>query len=213
MNSSLMNDLFDEIYQHETARVYGQVKLGVGSSLWINVAVRAEMHEVRIGRYTNVQDFVMLHVGMRTDTVIGDFCSIAHHAVVHGATIGDNCLIGVGAIVMDGCVVGDNSIIDAACYLAPGTVIPANSIVKGNPGVVTKTRNNYVANRLNAIYYNINAEHYRRGDYRAWASETIKNRMKSYFRALSDELKGFDSGPLSSEGAATTGDKFGNRDG
>jgi carbonic anhydrase/acetyltransferase-like protein (isoleucine patch superfamily) len=194
-----VEQLYPGVYQHETARVYGDVEIGEGSSLWINAAIRSEMHSVRIGAYTNIQDFVMIHVGARTSTLIGDYCSIAHHAVVHGATIGNNCLVGVGAIVMDGCVIGDNSIIGAAAYLAPGARIPRDSIVQGNPGVVVKRRNNFVVNRMNAIYYNINAEHYQRGEYRAWASEVVKQQMKWHFRALSEAHRAANSTPSSEE--------------
>jgi len=184
-----MDQLFQGVYQHETARVYGEVELLQGTSLWINAAIRAEAHRVCVGEYTNIQDFVMIHVGARTDTVIGSYCSIAHHAVVHGARIGDNCLIGVGAIVMDGCVVGENSIVGAATYLPPGAIVPPNSIVQGNPGVVVKTRNNFVVNRMNAIAYNINAEHYQRGEYRAWSEPAVKSRMRRHFRDLSAEFR------------------------
>lgn len=132
----------------------------------------------------------MIHVGDKTDSIIGDYCSVAHRSVIHGAKVGDNCLIGVGAILMDGCVVGDNSIIGAGSYLPPGTIVPENSIVQGNPGKVVRERNNFVSNRMNAIYYNINAEHYMRGHYRAWSDDAVRRQVKTYFSQVMKEFKG-----------------------
>lgn len=184
-----MNGLNRRIFKHPSVYVYGEVEIGKGSSLWTYSVIRAEMHSVKIGEFVNIQDFCMIHVGDRTDSIIGDFCSIAHRAVIHGATIGNNCLVGVGAIVMDGCVIGDNSIIGAGCYLAPGMVVPENSIVQGNPAEIVKTRNNFVANRMNAIYYNINAEHYMQGHYRAWSDEAVKKQVKGYFSQVTKEFR------------------------
>ncbi len=73
------------VYLHDSAQLYGRVSIGEESSVWPNVVVRAECHEVSIGRYSNLQDFAMLHIGYGHSTEIGDFCSITHHATVHGA--------------------------------------------------------------------------------------------------------------------------------
>jgi carbonic anhydrase/acetyltransferase-like protein (isoleucine patch superfamily) len=77
-------------YIHESAWLYGDVELAEGASVWINAALRAELYDIRIGRYTNLQDFVMVHIGNHTGTRIGDYCSITHHVTLHGCTIGDN---------------------------------------------------------------------------------------------------------------------------
>ncbi|MCB2100807.1 MAG: gamma carbonic anhydrase family protein [Rhodobacterales bacterium] len=153
---------------HPSALMYGRVTVDEGASLWPNVVVRAEMHEVRIGRFTNIQDFVMIHVGWHTPTLVGDYCSITHHCTLHGCTIGDNCLIGIGATVMDGCVIGDNCIVAGHAFLKEGTVIPPNSIVMGAPAKVVRARDSFVANRINALMYHHNALAYARGDHRAW---------------------------------------------
>ena len=84
---------------HDSAHLYGRTSVGPGASIWTNAVIRAEMHEVRIGARSNIQDFVMIHVGYDAPTRIGDFCSIAHHATVHGATIGDHCLVGPQASI------------------------------------------------------------------------------------------------------------------
>ncbi len=184
-----MKGLYSENYRHKTVFVYGEVTIGEGTSLWTYSVIRSEFNQVVIGKYTNIQDFVMIHVGDKTDTIIGDYCTIAHRAVIHGATIGNNCLVGVGAIIMDGCIVGDNVIIGAGSYLPPGTKIPNNSIVQGNPAIIVKQRNNFVTNRMNAIYYNINAEHYEKGNHRSWSDPIVKRKIKSFFVEVNRAFK------------------------
>jgi carbonic anhydrase/acetyltransferase-like protein (isoleucine patch superfamily) len=155
-------------YVHESAHLYGKVTVGEHASIWINVVARAEHEEIVIGPYTNIQDFVMLHVGAASGTHIGSHCSITHHCTIHGCTIGDNCLVGINATIMDGCVIGDNCIIAGHSFLKEGSIIPPHSIVMGAPGKVTRTRNNFVSNRLNAYLYYRNALAYADGRYREW---------------------------------------------
>jgi carbonic anhydrase/acetyltransferase-like protein (isoleucine patch superfamily) len=155
-------------YIDPTARIYGKVEIGEAASLWPCAVIRAESEFVRIGRFTNLQDHVMLHVGYRAPTIVGDYCSITHRVVLHGCTIGDNCLIGIGATVMEGVVVGENSIVAGHSFVADNTIIPPNSIVMGTPAKVVRTVNSFVANRVNAMLYHRNALAYARGDHRAW---------------------------------------------
>ena len=155
-------------YIDPAARIYGNVTIGEGSSLWPYAVIRAEGFSVRIGRCTNLQDHVMVHVGYHAPTIVGDHCSITHRAVLHGCTIGDNCLIGIGATIMEGAVVGENSIVAGHSYVADNTVIPPNSIVMGTPARVVRTHNGFIANRVNAMLYHRNALAYARGDHRAW---------------------------------------------
>lgn len=169
---------------HETALVYGKVFIGEGASLWPYVVIRSEMHEVRIGRRTNIQDFVMIHVGNDTPTIIGDNCSITHHVTVHGAAIGDNCLIGINATLMDGARIGSNSIVAGHSIVTEGTVIPENSIVAGSPAKVIKTRDNRVANAMNARFYYENALAYARGDHRVTDSDGFRVAMAEEMQAL-----------------------------
>jgi carbonic anhydrase/acetyltransferase-like protein (isoleucine patch superfamily) len=168
MNSELRARFPDAAYIHPTALVYGQVEVGAESSLWPYAVIRAEAFHVRIGRCSNLQDHVMVHVGYRTPTVVGDYCSITHRAVLHGCTIGDNCLIGIGATVMEGAVIGENCIVAGHSYVTDNTVIPPNSIVMGTPAKVVRTHDSFVANRVNAMLYGRNALAYARGDHRAW---------------------------------------------
>ena len=168
MNAGASNRFPEAAYIDPTALIYGNVEIGEGASLWPYAVIRAESNVVRIGRYTNLQDHVMLHVGYHAPTVVGEFCSITHRVVLHGCTIGDNCLIGIGATIMEGAVIGDNSIVAGHSFVADNTIIPPNSIVMGTPAKVVRTVNNFVGNRVNAMLYHRNATAYARGDHRAW---------------------------------------------
>ena len=151
-----------------TVRIFGGVKVGEGASLWPYVVIRAESKHVSVGRFTNVQDHVMIHIGYTSPTEIGEYCSIAHRVVLHGCTLGDNCLVGIGATIMDGAVIGENSIVAGHAFVREGTNVPPNSIVMGTPAKAVRTANNWVANRANAWLYHRNAQHYARGEHRAW---------------------------------------------
>jgi carbonic anhydrase/acetyltransferase-like protein (isoleucine patch superfamily) len=155
-------------YIDGSARIFGKVEIGEHASLWPGAVIRAESHFVRIGRCSNLQDHVMVHVGYRLPTIVGDYCSITHRVVLHGCRIGDHCLIGIGATVMEGVVIGENSIVAGHSFVADGTVIPPNSIVMGTPAKVVRSVNNFIANRINARLYQRNAECYARGDHRGW---------------------------------------------
>jgi carbonic anhydrase/acetyltransferase-like protein (isoleucine patch superfamily) len=177
--------LDDPVFIHPTALVYGKVRIGAGASLWANTVIRAENHEVVVGANTNVQDFSMIHVGGSTGTYIGANCSITHHCTIHGCTIGDNCLIGINATIMDGAVIGANSIVAGGAFVTEGTEIPENSIVVGIPAKVARSQDNAEANYYNAVLYNLNGAAYARGEHRAWDDpETIAtaNRRLDAFR-------------------------------
>ncbi|MEM7273942.1 MAG: gamma carbonic anhydrase family protein [Actinomycetota bacterium] len=163
-----MQNLEPAAFIHPSAHVYGAVDLGPGSSIWPNVVIRSEMAHVSIGAMTNIQDFVMIHVG-DDPTIIGDYCSITHHVTVHAATIEDECLIGIGATIMDGAVIGRGSIVAGGAFIPEGKVYPPNSIIMGAPAKVRTERDSRRANRLNAWLYHRNAQHYARGEHRAWS--------------------------------------------
>ena len=151
-----------------SAQLFGAITIGPEASVWHNAVLRAECCEIRIGRMTNVQDFVMGHVPYDCSTIVGAFCSIAHHATLHGCTIEDECLVGIGATLMDGVVLGRGSIVAGGAFVREGTVVPPHSIVAGVPAKVVKSRDCARENRLNAWLYHRNADHYRRGLHRAW---------------------------------------------
>jgi carbonic anhydrase/acetyltransferase-like protein (isoleucine patch superfamily) len=158
----------ESVFLAHGVQVYGKVRIGEGSSLWPNAVIRAECQDVKIGRFTNLQDFVMVHVGYDHPTRIGDYCSITHHATVHGATVGDACLVGINATLMDGAVIGAGSIVAGGAFVTEGSEFPAGSIVAGVPAKLIRERDMSRANRLNAWQYHRNAQAYLRGEHRAW---------------------------------------------
>ncbi len=123
----------------EGSVVVGDVEIGARSSLWFGAIVRGDVHHVRIGARTNVQDLTVVHVTSRTHpTVIGDDVTVGHRAVLHGCTIKDRCLVGIGAIVMDGAVVGPDAMVGAGALVPPGMVVPPGTLVLGAPAKVKR---------------------------------------------------------------------------
>jgi carbonic anhydrase/acetyltransferase-like protein (isoleucine patch superfamily) len=117
------------------AVVVGDVEIGPDSSLWYGVVARGDVHSIRIGARTNIQDNSVLHVTKgRFACILGDEITVGHRAVVHGCTIGDGALVGIGAVVLDGARVGEGALIGAGCVVAPGTEVPARGLVMGVPG-------------------------------------------------------------------------------
>lgn len=151
---------------HDTALIFGHVKIGAESSVWPHVVMRSEMHHIDIGARTNIQDFVMVHVGGLTPTVVGDDCSITHHVTLHGCTIGDKCLIGINATIMDGAKIGNNCIVAGHSIVTEGSEFPDNSIIAGSPAKLVKQRDNGTANTMNAAFYAQNAKNYAKGIHR-----------------------------------------------
>ena len=118
----------------DTAVVVGDVTLGDNCTVWFNAVIRGDVNSISIGSDTNVQDGAIIHCTyQKAKTTIGSKVSIAHNAVVHGCTIEDNVLIGMGAIVMDDAVVGTGSVIAAGAVVLPGTIVEPNSIYAGTP--------------------------------------------------------------------------------
>lgn len=123
-----------------SAQVIGDVDIGEGSSVWMCVVMRGDVNRIRIGRRSNVQDSTVVHVMKDTHpTQIGDDVTIGHGAIVHGCTIEDRCLIGMGAILLNGVTVGSGSIVAAGTLLPEGTQVPPRSLVMGSPGKVRRT--------------------------------------------------------------------------
>lgn len=177
-------ELNNPAFIHPTALIYGKVSIDEGASLWPYTVIRSEMFEVRIGRRTNIQDFVMIHVGNNSPTIIGENCSITHHCTIHGAEIGDNCLIGINSTIMDGAKIGKNCIIGGHTIVTEGTIIPDNSIVMGSPGKVVKERDSATANIMNAAFYFENAKAYARGEHRVSETAEFKKAIASELEAL-----------------------------
>jgi carbonic anhydrase/acetyltransferase-like protein (isoleucine patch superfamily) len=118
----------------EGCAVIGDVEIGEGASLWFGAVVRGDVNAVRIGARTNVQDHTVIHVTSRTHpTLVGEDVTIGHRVVLHGCTVHDRCLIGIGAIVMDGAVIGPDAIVGAGALVPPGMVVPPGTLVVGAP--------------------------------------------------------------------------------
>jgi carbonic anhydrase/acetyltransferase-like protein (isoleucine patch superfamily) len=128
------------VFLAEGCVVVGDVELGAGSSVWFGAVVRGDVHSIRVGARTNVQDQAVIHVtGGTHPTVIGDDVTIGHRAVLHGCTVKDRCLIGIGAIVLDGAVVGEEAMVGAGALVPPGMVVPPRTLVMGAPARVRRT--------------------------------------------------------------------------
>jgi carbonic anhydrase/acetyltransferase-like protein (isoleucine patch superfamily) len=124
----------------DSAQVIGEVEIGEESSVWMCVVVRGDVNWIRIGKRTNVQDGSVLHGMLGTHpTILGDNVTVGHGAMVHGCTVEDRCLIGMGVILLNGVSVGTESIVAAGTLLPEGMKVPPRSLVMGSPGKVKRT--------------------------------------------------------------------------
>ncbi|HTB21113.1 MAG TPA: gamma carbonic anhydrase family protein [bacterium] len=141
---------------HSTAVLIGDVVLGDGVSVWPQAVLRGDYNSITVGSGTNIQDGAVVHNDHGHPAVIGADCVIGHRAVVHGCVIGDRCLIGIGAIVLNGAVVGDECVIGAGALVPEGKTIAPRSLVLGVPGRVVRPVSEEELERTKA-----GAEHYR----------------------------------------------------
>jgi gamma-carbonic anhydrase len=132
----------EDVFIAHGACVIGDVLIGEGSSIWFNTVIRGDVNQIRIGSFTSVQDNSTLHATgpriPRFPVHIGDRVTIGHRVIIHGSTIEDECLIGMGSVLMDGCKVGKGSIVAAGSLLPPGFEVPPGSVVMGSPAKVKK---------------------------------------------------------------------------
>lgn len=148
----------EDCFIAENATIVGEVSMGTQCSVWFNAVIRGDVHFIKMGNKVNVQDGAVIHCTyQKSPTTIGNNVSIGHNAIVHGCTIADNVLIGMGSIVMDDCVVESNSIIAAGAVVTKGTLVPSGAVFAGMPakkikdispelsaGEVDRIANNYV---------------------------------------------------------------------
>ncbi len=122
------------------AVVVGDVEIGDDSSIWYTAVVRGDVHQIRIGARSNVQDGAVVHVTRdRFPTRIGDEVTVGHRAVVHGCVVGDGALIGIGAIVLDGARIGEGALVGAGAVVTPGSEIEPHSLALGTPARTVRT--------------------------------------------------------------------------
>jgi carbonic anhydrase/acetyltransferase-like protein (isoleucine patch superfamily) len=122
-------------YVDESAQLIGDVICGEHSSIWMNAVLRGDVHEIRVGHYSNIQDNCVLHgMTQQYGVYVGDYVTVGHGAILHGCKIEDRCLIGMGSILLNGVVVGAGSIIGAGTLIPEKTIIEPNSLWLGSPG-------------------------------------------------------------------------------
>lgn len=151
----------ESAFVHKMAYVQGDVVLNEKVSIWPGASVRADIDKILICENSNVQDNATVHVGHGYPVIIKENVTIGHNAIVHGATIEKNTIIGMGAIILDGAVVGEGCIIGAGAVIGPNKIIPDNSVVVGNPFKILRqtTEDDVVANKKNADeYYRLSSE-------------------------------------------------------
>ena len=126
-------------YISESVDLIGDVILGENVSIWFGTVVRGDMNFITIGNQSNIQDNSVIHVTTDVSpTQIGDEVTVGHHAIIHGATIEDRCLIGMGAIIMDDVIIGEGSIVGAGAVVPPNIIIPPRSLVVGLPAKIIR---------------------------------------------------------------------------
>lgn len=120
------------------ARLVGEVTLHENANIWYNAVLRADIQPITVGKNSNIQDNCTLHVGKNEPCIIGDNVTVGHGAILHGCTVKDNCLIGMGSIILNGAVIEENCIVGAGALVTQNTVVPAGSLVLGSPAKVKR---------------------------------------------------------------------------
>lgn len=137
-NQGVIPTIHESCFVAETASVIGNVVMQENASLWYGVVARGDYNDVYIGKGSNIQDGTVIHIAYHHPTIIGDYVTVGHNAIVHGCTIGNRVLIGMGAIVLNGAVIGDNSIIAAGSLVPEGKEIPSGVLAMGTPAKVVR---------------------------------------------------------------------------
>jgi carbonic anhydrase/acetyltransferase-like protein (isoleucine patch superfamily) len=155
------------VFLAENATVIGRVVMGDDCSVWFNAVVRGDVHDIHIGHSCNIQDGAVIHATyQKAKTTIGDYVSIGHNAIVHGCTLHDKVLVGMGAIVMDNAEIGEGAIIAAGAIVTAGTKVPPYTIYAGAPARYLKDVSEEQANQFHqtALNYKMYADWLRTGD-------------------------------------------------
>jgi gamma-carbonic anhydrase len=126
------------VYIASTAVVLGDVTLGAHSSVWYNAVLRGDINRIIVGEYTNIQDNAVLHLADGFPCIVGRHVTVGHSAIVHACTVEDECLIGMGATILDGALIGAQSIVGANALVTQGAVVPPGSMVLGSPAKVIR---------------------------------------------------------------------------
>jgi carbonic anhydrase/acetyltransferase-like protein (isoleucine patch superfamily) len=127
------------VYLASRAVVIGDVTLGDYSSVWYNAVLRGDINRIVVGHHSNVQDNAVLHLADDLACIVGNYVTIGHSAIVHACTVGDECLVGMGATILDGAVIGEQSIIGANALITQRTEVPPGSLVLGSPAKIVRS--------------------------------------------------------------------------
>ena len=168
------------VYVDPTARINGDVHLGEGCSVWFNASLRGVVHSIHVGPRTSIQDNCVLHTTYeRHSLTIGAEVTVGHGALLHGCRVGDRCLVGMGAVVLDGAVIGDECVIGAGAVVTPGTEVPDGHLVLGCPGKILRPiTDRERAELLNGWehYVDYVAEYRRQGRFHGWEDHPLRDR-------------------------------------
>lgn len=147
------------------ASLIGKVRLGRNAGIWFGAVLRGDMEAIVIGEDSNVQEHAMLHTDPGFPLNVGKGCTIGHRAILHGCTIGDNSLVGMGAIVLNGAKIGANCLVGAGALVTEGKVFPDNSLIVGSPAKAVRELDAAAAERLalSAAHYVRNGQRFKRG--------------------------------------------------
>jgi carbonic anhydrase/acetyltransferase-like protein (isoleucine patch superfamily) len=148
-------ELHPDAYVDETAVVIGDVTVEADASVWPNVVLRGDHGGIRLHEGANVQDGSVCHEGAE----IGPYATVGHNAIVHGASVGDRALVGMGAIVLDDCVVGERAMVGANSLVTEGTEVPPSTLVTGTPATVRKEVEDSPWARAGEVYVDLAARH------------------------------------------------------
>lgn len=157
--------LEDDAWVAPDAQLMGNVVLEAGASVWFGAVLRGDNEMIRVGRNSNVQDLTVCHTDIGKPLTIGTDCTIGHRAILHGCTIDDGVLIGMGAIILNGARIGAGSLIGAGALVAEGKEIPPGSLVMGSPGRIMRELDDTARSQLlkSAEGYRLNAARFRAG--------------------------------------------------
>ncbi|TAJ79333.1 MAG: gamma carbonic anhydrase family protein [Gallionellaceae bacterium] len=156
--------LGDRVFLHPSCQIIGDVKIGGDSSVWCNTVLRGDVNHIVVGRGSNVQDLTVGHVSHKTPDkpdgsplIIGDYVTVGHAVILHGCTIGNECLIGMGSIVMDDAVIPDRVMVGAGSLISPGKTLESGMLYMGRPAKAVRA-----LTQEEVAYLRYSAEHYMR---------------------------------------------------
>ncbi|PNR92303.1 gamma carbonic anhydrase family protein [Petrotoga sp. 9PWA.NaAc.5.4] len=155
-------EISEDVFLAPDCQIIGNVKIGKGSSIWFNTTLRGDIGPINIGEYTNIQDNSVVHIDSNFPVIIGNRVTVGHNAIIHGCEIADNCLIGMGAIILNGAKIGESCLIGAGTLITENKIIPPYSLVIGVPGRIVRNLTEEEIEKLKNSakeYYNLSKKY------------------------------------------------------